>query len=206
MAIGLRTPRETLRLTVAARLVNRTGTAGHTAAVAALPLPRGLDGYVFKAKSPTCGLHGIARCRDGGQPADHRGRGAFAQRLTAAFPLLPVEDEGRLNDAVLREAFVERVFAIARLRELVSGPWRPPDLMASAHGTSCNSWHTTPAATCWQAGSLLTPAIGQRRRPQRPTGSCSGRGWPQGNPRPPHQRLAARIQPGQQAPGSGAPQ
>ena len=94
-----------------------------------MPLPRGLDGYVFKAKSPTCGLHGIARCRDGGQPADHRGRGAFAQRLTAAFPLLPVEDEGRLNDAVLREAFVERVFAIARLRELVSGPWRPPDLI-----------------------------------------------------------------------------
>ena len=40
MAIGLGTPRETLRLTVAARLVNRTGTAGHTAAVAALPLPR----------------------------------------------------------------------------------------------------------------------------------------------------------------------
>jgi uncharacterized protein YbgA (DUF1722 family)/uncharacterized protein YbbK (DUF523 family) len=129
MAIGLGTPRETLRLTIESRLINRAGTADHTATVAALPLPQGLDGYVLKAKSPTCGVHGIARYRGDGQPADHRGRGAFAQRLTAAFPLLPVEDEGRLNDAVLREAFVERVFAAARLRQLLSGPWRPRDVV-----------------------------------------------------------------------------
>ena len=74
MAIGLGTPRDTLRLTVAARLVNRTGTADRTAAVAALPLPRGLDGYVFKAKSPTCGLHGIARYRDAGHRRHRRAR------------------------------------------------------------------------------------------------------------------------------------
>jgi len=60
----------------------------------------------------------------------HRGRGVFAQRLMAAFPLLPVEEEGRLNDDLLREAFAERVFAGARLRELLSGPWRPRDLIA----------------------------------------------------------------------------
>jgi len=129
MAIGLGTPRETLRLTLELRLVNRSGTADHTAAIAALPLPVGLDGYVVKAKSPTCGLHRIPRYRDDGQPADRRGRGVFAQRLTAAFPLLPVEEEGRLNDPVLREAFVERVFAGARLRALLSGAWRPRDLI-----------------------------------------------------------------------------
>lgn len=129
IAIGLGSPRETLRLTTKARLVNRGGTADHTAAVAALPLPADLDGYIFKAKSPSCGLHGIARYRDDGHPADHGGRGVFAQRLTAAFPLLPVEDEGRLNDPALREAFVERVFAAARLRDLLSGPWRPSDLV-----------------------------------------------------------------------------
>jgi uncharacterized protein YbgA (DUF1722 family)/uncharacterized protein YbbK (DUF523 family) len=130
MAIGLGAPRETLRLTLDSRLVNRAGTADHTAAVAALPLPEGLDGYVFKAKSPTCGIHGIPRYPGGGgQPADRRGRGAFAQRLMAAFPLLPVEDEGRLHDAVLREAFTERVFASARLRDLLSRPWRPRDLI-----------------------------------------------------------------------------
>jgi uncharacterized protein YbgA (DUF1722 family)/uncharacterized protein YbbK (DUF523 family) len=130
MAIGLGRPRETLRLTTAGRLVNRSGTADHTAAVAALPLPADLDGYVFKARSPTCGVHGIARYRDAGQPTDHRGRGVFAQRLMAAFPLLPVEEEGRLNDDLLREEFAERVFAGARLRGLLSGPWRPRDLIA----------------------------------------------------------------------------
>ena len=130
MAIGLGSPRETLRLDTAGRLVNRSGTADHTAAVAAVPLPPGLDGYVLKSQSPTCGVHGIARYGDGGQPADHRGRGVFAQRLMAAFPLLPVEEDGRLNDDLLREAFAERVFAAARLRELLSGPWRACDLLA----------------------------------------------------------------------------
>jgi uncharacterized protein YbgA (DUF1722 family)/uncharacterized protein YbbK (DUF523 family) len=130
LAIGLGSPRETLRLTTAGRLVNRSGTADHTAAVAAVPLPPGLDGYVFKSRSPTCGVHGIARYGDGGQPADHRGRGVFAQRLMAAFPLLPVEEDGRLNDDLLREVFAERVFAAARLRELLSGPWRACDLIA----------------------------------------------------------------------------
>ena len=48
----------------------------------------------------------------------------------ASFPLLAVEDEGRLNDAGLREAFVERVFAAARLRSVLSGPWQPRDLVA----------------------------------------------------------------------------
>jgi uncharacterized protein YbgA (DUF1722 family)/uncharacterized protein YbbK (DUF523 family) len=130
MAIGLGSPRETLRLTTGGRLVNRAGTADHTAAVAAVPLPADLDGYVLKSRSPTCGVHGIARYGDGGQPADHRGRGVFAQRITAAFPLLPLEEEGRLNDDLLREAFAERIFAAARLRDLLSGPWRPRDLIA----------------------------------------------------------------------------
>jgi uncharacterized protein YbgA (DUF1722 family)/uncharacterized protein YbbK (DUF523 family) len=130
MEIGLGTPRETLRLTVDGRLVSRSGAADHTAAMVALPLPAGLDGYVFKAKSPSCGIHGIPRYAPGGQPSDHRGRGVFAQRMIARFPLLPAEDEGRLNDAVLREEFTERVFVFARLRALFSAPWEPRDLVS----------------------------------------------------------------------------
>ena len=130
MEIGLGTPRETLRLTADGHLVSRSGDADHTAAVAALPLPAGLDGYVFKAKSPSCGIHAIPRYAAEGQPSDHRGRGVFAQRVMTRFPLLPVEDEGRLNDPVLREEFTERVFASARLRELLSAPWAPRDLVA----------------------------------------------------------------------------
>jgi uncharacterized protein YbbK (DUF523 family) len=125
MAIGLGAPRETLRLTTGGRLVNRAGAVDHTAAVAAVPLPAGLEGYVLKSRSPTCGVHGIARYRDdGGQPFDHQERGVFAQRITAAFPLLPVEEEVRLNDDLLHEAFAERVFDAARLCELLSGLWR----------------------------------------------------------------------------------
>ena len=70
MEIGLGTPREAIRLTAAGRLVNRGGTADHTAAMAALPLPADLDGYVFKAKSPSCGIRAIPRYRDDGEPSD----------------------------------------------------------------------------------------------------------------------------------------
>jgi uncharacterized protein YbgA (DUF1722 family)/uncharacterized protein YbbK (DUF523 family) len=128
--IGLGTPRETLRLTVDGRLVSRSGAVDHSAAIAALPLTSGLDGYVFKAKSPSCGLRGIARYAQGDQPADHSGRGLFAQRMMARFALLPAQDEGRLNDPVLREEFAERIFASARLRVLFSDAWQPHELVA----------------------------------------------------------------------------
>jgi uncharacterized protein YbgA (DUF1722 family)/uncharacterized protein YbbK (DUF523 family) len=130
VAIGLGTPREPIQLTDDGRLVNRGRTADHTAAMTALPLPAGLDGYLFKAKSPSCGIHGIPRYRADGQPEDKRGRGLYADRVIAADPVLPVEDEGRLTDDVLREAFVERLFARARLRELLESRWRPRDLIA----------------------------------------------------------------------------
>ncbi len=130
MEIGLGTPREPIRLTADGRLVNRGGTADHTAAMAALPLPADLDGYVFKAKSPSCGIGAIPRYRDDGQPADHAGRGLYAGRVLARFPLLAAEDEGRLNDAGLREAFTERIFAAARLRSFLAGPWSAGDLVA----------------------------------------------------------------------------
>ena len=128
--IGLGTPREPIRLTADGRLVNRSGTADHTASMAALPLPSGIDGYVFKAKSPSCGVQGIPRYRDDGEASGAYGSGLYAERVIAEFPLLAVEDEGRLNDAGLREAFVERVFAAARLRALLSGAWEPRDLVA----------------------------------------------------------------------------
>ena len=129
--IGLGTPREPIRLTTDGRLVNRAGTADHTAAMAALPLPSpGIDGYVFKAKSPSCGIRAIPRYAADGTAADHNAQGLYAARVLTAFPLLAVEDEGRLNDPGLREAFTERIFAAARLRELFSGPWSAGDLVA----------------------------------------------------------------------------
>ena len=130
MEIGLGTPREPIRLTAAGRLVNRGGTADHTAAMAALPLPADLDGYVFKAKSPSCRIRAIPRYRDDGQRDAGAGPGLYAARVLSAFPLLAVEDEGRLNDPGLREDFVERIFAAARLRSFLGGPWWAGDLVA----------------------------------------------------------------------------
>ncbi len=129
MEIGLGTPREAIRLTTGGRLVNRGGTADHTAAMAALPLPADLDGYVFKAKSPSCGIRAIPRYRDDGRAAG-AGPGLYAARVLSAFPLLAVEDEGHLNDPGLREEFVERIFAAARLRSFLGGPWSAGDLVA----------------------------------------------------------------------------
>lgn len=164
MAIGLGTPRETLRLTADGRLVNRGGTADHTVAMAALPLPAGVDGYVFKAKSPSCGVHGVARYNPSGQPADHRGRGVFAARLIAAFPLLPVQDEGRLNDAAMREAFVERIFATARMRALFSLRWEPGDLVAF-HARHKLQLLAHDPARCQQAGLVVARAGSAAREP-----------------------------------------
>jgi uncharacterized protein YbgA (DUF1722 family) len=131
VSMGLGTPREPIRLTADGRLVNRSGTADHTGLMEALPLPEAdLDGYVFKAKSPSCGIRAIPRYRPDGTVAGHAGRGLYAARVLSAFPLLAVEDEGRLNDGGLREAFCERIFAAARLRELFSAAWSAGDLVA----------------------------------------------------------------------------
>ncbi|MEU8246738.1 DUF523 and DUF1722 domain-containing protein [Nonomuraea sp. NPDC048916] len=137
MEAGLGTPRETLRLEGSdrgPRLMTRTSRVDLTDRMTALAAARtaalDVDGYVFKAKSPSCGLHGIPVHRESGPPADRRGRGVFAGVVLSADPLLPVEDEGRLHDALLRETFVERIFAHARLRELLTGDWRPRDLVA----------------------------------------------------------------------------
>ena len=130
VSMGLGTPREPIRLTADGRLVNRSGTADHTDAMEALPLPDpDLDGYVFKAKSPSCGIRAIPRYGASGSPASFAGAGLYAARVLARFPLLAVEDEGRLNDAALREAFAERIFAAARLRGLLSRPWTPRHLV-----------------------------------------------------------------------------
>ena len=42
--------------------------------------------------------------------ARRNGTGMFPRALMNRFPLLPLEEEGRLNDMPLRENFIERVF------------------------------------------------------------------------------------------------
>ncbi|HEN20865.1 MAG TPA: DUF523 domain-containing protein, partial [Desulfobacteraceae bacterium] len=61
-----------------------------------------LCGYVFKSRSPSSGMQGV-KVYSGKGAVTKKGVGIWARRFMDAFPLIPLEDEGRLNDAVLRE-------------------------------------------------------------------------------------------------------
>ena len=78
-----------------------------------------LSGYVFKKNSPSCGVERIKVYNAKGM-AERHGRGLFAAAIMKQWPLLPVEEEGRLNDVKLRENFIERVFAYHRWLQATS--------------------------------------------------------------------------------------
>ncbi len=78
-----------------------------------------LCGFIFKKDSPSSGLYRVKVYNDKSHPVK-KGRGLFAAALTTRFPRIPVEDEGRLNDPVLRENFIERVFALKRWRKVLT--------------------------------------------------------------------------------------
>ena len=130
--LGLGTPRETLRLVRAADGVRMTMPKSgrdftdemQTFArkrVAAMR-PTDLCGFVLKKDSPSCGMERVKVYDSHGSPS-RTGVGLFARALMDRFPDLPVEEEGRLCDPVLRDNFVERVFAYRRLRTLLDGRW-----------------------------------------------------------------------------------
>lgn len=80
-----------------------------------------LCGFIFKTKSPSSGMRGVKVYNDKGVPSK-KGTGLFARAFMERFPLIPVEDDGRLHDAGLRENFIERVFCLKRWRDtLASG-------------------------------------------------------------------------------------
>ena len=121
MAIGMGVPRPPIRLVLEADGIHARGvedpdldvTARLTAfAHQTLPGLAHLCGYVFKARSPSCGV-GSAPVLVPGHPPRLES-GLFAAALQAALPHLPVEQEDRLRDPVLRERFLERVHACRR--------------------------------------------------------------------------------------------
>jgi len=77
-----------------------------------------LCGFIFKSKSPSSGMERVKVYDEHGVPAK-KGVGLFARTFMEHFPLLPVEDEGRLHDPVLRENFIERIFVYNRWQALL---------------------------------------------------------------------------------------
>jgi uncharacterized protein YbgA (DUF1722 family)/uncharacterized protein YbbK (DUF523 family) len=136
--VGMGTPRPTIRLVRLGgevRLRDPKHDLDHTdamrrwaeARVAALGR-LGLSGYVLKKDSPSCGMERVKVYAEKG-PGVRDGVGLFAEVLLRRMPLLPVEEEGRLNDLPLRENFIERVFAYRRLATAFAGRWTMGDLV-----------------------------------------------------------------------------
>lgn len=130
VAIGLGTPRQAIRLVgepeqpravgwrnAALDVSDALGAYGRQVAAEADEL----CGFILMQKSPSCGMERVKVYRDDGQPAAATGRGLFAAALMDARPDLPVEEDGRLNDPVLRENFITRVYVYAAWQRLLRG-------------------------------------------------------------------------------------
>lgn len=129
LAIGLGVPREPIRLVGTADSYRAVGVrnpkldatgdllrfAGRTA-----DKLDDICGYIFKSKSPSCGMERVKLYPENGSAPTADGVGLYARIIMERLPDLPMEEEGRLNDPVLRENFIERVFVYSRWRELAS--------------------------------------------------------------------------------------
>ena len=75
-------------------------------------------GFIFKSKSPSSGMERVKVYTEKGMPVK-KGIGLFARAFMEHFPLIPVEEDGRLHDPHLRENFIERIFTLNRWRQML---------------------------------------------------------------------------------------
>ncbi|MFT5659133.1 MAG: hypothetical protein ACI9KN_002416 [Gammaproteobacteria bacterium] len=128
--IGLGTPRAPLRLVTFGDEVRCVGTRDpeldvtqklYQAADQSKSWHKHLSGYILKKDSPSCGMERV-RLYKGDTPG-RKGVGLYADRMMQNFPDLPVEEEGRLEDPVLRENFIQRVYIYRRWQDLMEEPF-----------------------------------------------------------------------------------
>ena len=156
--MGLGTPRETLRLIRLApaeplRMVTTRTAIDHTDGMNGWARTRleqlardepDLCGYVLKKDSPSCGMLRVKTYSGDAMP-ERNGVGLYASALLRRFPMLPVEEEGRLSDPRLRENFIERVYSYRRLKDLFVPGWSLGDLIQfhTAHKMALLAHSTT---------------------------------------------------------------
>lgn len=127
VAIGLPIPRKTIRQIKDGDLIKvarpdgsgEVGDALRAYGKKVASMTKNLSGYIFCAKSPSCGMERVKVYDVNGNPQVAGGIGVFAEEIMKANPLLPCEENGRLNDAILRENFVARVYAYRDWQALV---------------------------------------------------------------------------------------
>lgn len=119
MAVGLGVPRETIRIVEVDGDHRVVGSKTEDLDVTDALFDYGIEigrqaqsysGYILMKDSPSCGLYS-ARVHRNGQALPTKNAGMFVRGLRQVHPMLPMEEEGRLNDPVLRENFVALVFA-----------------------------------------------------------------------------------------------
>ncbi|MBY5992019.1 YbgA family protein [Ferrimonas balearica] len=126
---GMSTPRPTVHLREVGervRMMDDKNGIDHTEAMQefnrrAIPGLANLAGYIVCAKSPSCGMERVRVLNEARTGARRDGRGLFTEALMKAYPLLPVEEDGRLNDLALRENFITRVFVYQGYKRLLEG-------------------------------------------------------------------------------------
>lgn len=128
VAIGMGVPRPPIQLVSAAGGLRAVGVDNKqvdvTAALATYGRRmtrelKGISGYIFKSKSPSCGIQSAKVHTRRGRPSN-KGTGIFAHEFTQRLPLLPVEDEVGLNAIPIRENFIERIFCYRRWQDLIA--------------------------------------------------------------------------------------
>jgi uncharacterized protein YbgA (DUF1722 family)/uncharacterized protein YbbK (DUF523 family) len=135
---GMPIPREALRLVgvpESPRLVTRKTHIDHTDQMLGWAAKRlaelekeDLCGFIFKSRSPSSGMERVKVYSDKGMPVQ-KGVGVFARVFMKHFPLLPVEEDGRLHDLKIRENFIERIFSLKRWRKILKCQKDAPGLI-----------------------------------------------------------------------------
>jgi uncharacterized protein YbgA (DUF1722 family)/uncharacterized protein YbbK (DUF523 family) len=129
MEIGLGTPRDPIRLVAKGErqlLVQPATGRDVTTDMNAfsdsfLDRTADVDGFILKSRSPSCGLNGVKVYHTPDSPmTTGRAPGLFAAKVLERHPDIAIEDEGRLRNYRIREHFLTKVFALARLREIGS--------------------------------------------------------------------------------------
>ena len=136
MAAGMPAPRPSIRLLKRDEKIIATTRDDHDVSVDIMSAGERqlsqlsqISAYIFCAKSPSCGVFHVPVFDEATNNSSKTGVGLFAQQVMAKYPLLPVEENGRLNDMPLRENFITRVYAYKRWQLLQTQGLTPKSLL-----------------------------------------------------------------------------
>lgn len=131
LAIGMSAPRDAVRLVQRKnediKMLSSTKGVDYTEKMVDFTeryvdnlLKKDIDGFVMKAKSPTCGITNVKVYRDIGKAPvlTSKGSGIFGGKIVEKFPDIPVETERRLSNYVIRDRFYIQLFAYSLYRSI----------------------------------------------------------------------------------------